>query len=93
MTVVIDQDGNAQQWTAVYWRYGARERVACDSFGEAYRLLDSGEDFGSLSSDSILGPDGAVLMDKRALWDAQIHGVDPDELFVRLSQRAIGGAS
>jgi hypothetical protein len=92
--VVIDESGNVQQWTAVYWRYHSRYQDEFDNFAEAFEFLKSGEDYGNLSSESILGPDGAVLMDKQALWDAQCSDVNPDDLLVKLSTPAeIGGAA
>jgi hypothetical protein len=84
----IDEHGNVQQWTAVYWRHFGKYTEECDSFAEAYRFLTSGEDYESLSSEAILGPDGAVLMDAAALSHAYIDSLDPDELFVRLSTPA-----
>jgi hypothetical protein len=65
----IDEHGNVQQWTAVYWRHFGKYTEECDSFAEAYRFLTSGEDYESLSSEAILGPEGAVLMDAAALID------------------------
>lgn len=86
--IVIDESGAVQQWTAVYWRHFGRYEESCDTFADAYWLLKYGEDQGDLSSEAILGPDGNVLMDARALFEATCSDVDPDDLFVRLSQRA-----
>jgi hypothetical protein len=61
MPQVIDQDGRALTWTAHYWRYGGRHEEECDSVEEAILFLESGEDYGSLSSESILDPDGKVV--------------------------------
>lgn len=91
---VIDESGNVQQWTAVYWRYHSKHEDEFDNFADAYEFLKSGEDYGELSSESILGPDGAVLMDKDALFEAACSGVSPEDLLVKLSTPAeIKGAS
>jgi hypothetical protein len=70
MSRVIDQQGNAQQWTAVYWRYHHKYTEECDSLQEAIDFLEAGEDYGSLSSESILGPNGEVVLNKGELFDA-----------------------
>ncbi len=89
MTTTIDESGNPQQWTAVYWRYHSRYEEVCDSFREAYRYLENGEEYGELSSESILGPDGRELMDQAAIHRAQIDQLDPDALLRVLSNREI----
>lgn len=94
MSTVIDQDGNVQQWTAVYWRYMVKSEHVAETFAEAYRFLAAGEDYGNLSSEAILGPDGAVLMDREAIWNAQCKDLDPDDLLVQLRTACeIGGVS
>ena len=49
-----------QVWIATYWRYGAREEDEFFSLKEAASYLDHGEEYGDLSSESILCPDGTV---------------------------------
>jgi hypothetical protein len=61
MAQVIDEDGRALTWTAKYWRYHSPYEEECDSVEEAILFLESGEDYGSLSSESILDPDGALV--------------------------------
>lgn len=92
--IVINEAGVPQQWTAVYWRHYSRYEDPCDTFAEAFEYLKWGEDYGELSSESILGPDGAVLMDERALFDAMCSNVDPEDLLVKLSRAPeIGGVA
>ena len=67
---VIDEQGNQQTWTAVYWRYHSRYEYEADSPEEALSFLKNGEDYGELSSECILGPDREVLIPK-----SQIHDV------------------
>jgi hypothetical protein len=86
--IVIDESGTVQQWTAVYWRCYSRYEEPCDTFADAFRFLEYGSDAGSLAARAILGPDGNVLLDADALRDAWAAGVDPDDLFVRLSGTA-----
>ncbi len=90
--LVIDEDGNVQTWTAVYWRHQVKHNAECDSFADAFWLLERGEEDGELSSHSILGPDGRVLMDKAQIHKAQLDRLDPEALLVQLGQqRAIAG--
>lgn len=49
-----------QVWYAIYWRYGVRDEEECFSLAEAASYLAGGEEYGSLSSDSIRCPDGTV---------------------------------
>lgn len=92
--IVIDESGNPQQWTAVYWRYHSKRTEEFDNFADAYEYLKHGEDYGELSSESILGPDGKVLMDANALFEASCSGLSPEDLLVKLSTPAeIKGAS
>lgn len=49
-----------QVWIATYWRYGARDEEECFSLKEAASYLDGGQEYGSLSSESIRCPDGTV---------------------------------
>jgi hypothetical protein len=65
--VVIDQDGNEEEWVAVYWRYHSQYTYEADSLDDALRFLHSGEDNGDLSSGEIRGPSGAVVMDRAAI--------------------------
>ncbi len=89
----IDENGVPQQWTAVYWQHYSKLDLVCDSFAEAYHFLDSGEDYGELASHAILGPDGNVLMDKKAIHAAQLNNLNPDDLLRELTQRAIAGGT
>lgn len=75
MPGVINQDGEALTWTAVYWRYHSRYEQECDSLDEAVRFLEYGEDDGSLSSEAIFGPNGKLLyefgsvLNGTSIWD------------------------
>lgn len=70
MTTIIDEWGNEQTWTAVYWRYGARYERQADSLDGALRFLEYGEEEGSLSSNSVLGPDGSVVVPEEEIFAA-----------------------
>jgi len=61
MAGVINEDGHELIWIAKYWRYHVLCEVECESLEEAVEFLESGEDAGELSSDSIVGPDGKVV--------------------------------
>lgn len=49
-----------QVWIATYWRYQAQDTEECFSLKEAAEYLDGGEEYGTLSSESIRCPDGTV---------------------------------
>lgn len=71
MSVVIDEEGVPQTWTAVYWRYYSKYTHEAGSLEDALRFLQHGEDYGELSSDSVLGPDGeAILASNDEVWAA-----------------------
>lgn len=53
-------------WKAVYYRYYRRCEEECESFEEAAEFLRAGEDYGSLSSDAIVDPSGAVVWDRNS---------------------------
>lgn len=88
---VIDEDGAQLRWTAVYWQHMSKFEELCDSFADAYRLLMDGEEYGNLSSVAILGPDGRVLMDTDALFEADVKKLDPNDLLRKIqSPEGIG---
>jgi len=66
MAEVIDQDGNALVWRAVYWQYHVLDEEECDSLEEAINFLHVGEEDGRLCGEAIIGPDGRKV---RASWD------------------------
>ncbi len=71
-TVVVDDQGRRQTWTAHYKRYFVDYDEKCDSLQEAAGFLMSGEDEGALSSVSIVGPDGVTVWDYTSgmgLWE------------------------
>lgn len=70
----IDEDGASQVWTAVYFRHFSRYEEECESLEDAVRFLDSGEDYGELSSVEVRGPDGTVVMDEAALFEHYVKG-------------------
>lgn len=68
----IDEQGNEQVWTAHYWRHYAKYQHEASSLEDAIRFLSRGEEDGVLSSDSVTGPNGeVVLADKDACWAAE----------------------
>lgn len=67
--VVIDQDGNPQTWTAVYWHYGVKYEEEFDTPEQALAFLVKGEGKDRLSPEAVIGPDGKVLYDKAQLSD------------------------
>jgi hypothetical protein len=84
---IIDEEGQAQVWTAHYWTYLVRYRHEADSLEDAIRFLARGEGEGSLSPDSVTGPDGlVVLADSSACWDAIRRLEDADD---RQHQRTV----
>ncbi len=92
---IIDQDGNEQTWTAVYWRYHSQCEEERESLADAYRFLASGEDYGSLSADCILGPDGEVVMTGAqfsALYCGGNHDASDLETFITPQQRQIASS-
>lgn len=70
MSPVIDEQGNPQTWTAVYWRYHARYEHEADSLEDALSFLSNGEDEGALSSEKVLGPNGEVVISEDEIFDA-----------------------
>ncbi|MFJ5532464.1 hypothetical protein [Streptomyces sp. NPDC093261] len=78
----IAPDNKPLTWTAKFWRYHSLyEKEKCDSLEEAARFLLNGEDVGTLSSDSIIGPDGSVVRDFQTDdWDNHIWAF-ADSLF------------
>lgn len=92
MSQVIDENGNPQTWTAVYWRFHSREREECDSLDEALSFLANGEDNGNLSATEVLGPDGTAVVPESEIFDAMFgYGRWAPEQRDE-TVRAIGGA-
>ena len=54
----IVPNGEELAWSARYWRYRCRGEEECGSLEEAINFLYWGEEAGTLSGDSIVGPDG-----------------------------------
>lgn len=75
---VIDQEGNGQQWVAVYWRYHSQYTEEFDSLDGALGFLHAGEDYGDLSSQEIRGPGGEVVMDGKAITASWMKWPDGD---------------
>jgi hypothetical protein len=67
---VIGESGNPQSWKAVYWRHLQRYEHEADSLDAALRFLEYGEDEGSLSAESVLGPAGEVVVAEDEIFDA-----------------------
>ena len=72
----INEQGQVETWTAVYWSHFSQYKEAFDSLQDAWNFLEHGENAGTLSSVAILGPDGKVVMDADQLF----QGVRPQDL-------------
>lgn len=70
MSTVIDEHGNRQAWTAVYWRHHQRYEHAADSIEAAIYFLSYGEEEGTLSAVEVRGPDGQVVIAEEEIFDA-----------------------
>lgn len=92
MGIVIDEDGNTQTWTAVYWRYHSKSEYEASSLTDALNFLQYGEDYGELSSDSVRGPDGTVVIPNDRIHDVLYKFRDMSEEQVQSLTLAIGGA-
>lgn len=61
MAKVIDQDGNALVWLAVYMRYGAQYQDECEDLQDAVGALYWGQEAEVLSALRIVSPSGVVI--------------------------------
>lgn len=70
MTTIIDEQGNEQTWTAVYWRYHVRYEDPFGSLEDALRFLSYGEDEGTLFATEVRGPGGKPVVPEEEIFDA-----------------------
>jgi len=92
MPKVIDELGNEQTWTAVYFRYFVRYEDPFASLEEALGYLSCGEEEGSLSAKEVRGPDGKAVVGEDEIFDA-CYGYDRWAQDRRTqTMREIGGA-
>lgn len=54
------QREDADSVLAVFWRYGSLDAEEFDTVDEAVRFLESGEDYGSLSSEAVIDGDRLI---------------------------------
>lgn len=81
-------------WTVVYMRYQVEGRHECDSRSEAISYAMWGIEDGYLAPSAIIGPSGAIVLDKPALSDfyARLWGTGKPEEAEFLDRSAVATA-
>lgn len=79
--MIIDEAGNAQQYTVEYLRYRVPGKQQFDTLLDALDFVESSVEYNTCAPTKLLNPDGRVLsedpyMEREALQPKSINKVD-----------------